>query len=166
MRRVAKRLRGYFDNNESGRDSRHRVYISRAKAAFRRVVNEDEISPSLREHGIETVLAEDLSLKQQVRLFARARAIIGGHGAGLTNLIYCKPNSFVGEIYIDGLPPAYSVLSQQLDMRFNRFKADTLEIARQVDMQVNAAAFRKWIFDCFDVYQDVGGSPKTELDAE
>jgi hypothetical protein len=153
IRRIASRLRRHFDNNESVRKSDRRLYISRAKAAFRRVVNENEITCLLKERGFENVLGEELSLADQVRLFAAATAILGGHGAGLTNLIYCTPNSFVGEIHIDGVPPAYLVLSQQLGMRFSRFKAIALEIeGGQVDMRVDPAAFRKWLGDCLDLH--------------
>jgi capsular polysaccharide biosynthesis protein len=123
-------------------------------------VNENEISPSLHAHGFETVLCEDLSLAEQVTLFARSTAIMGGHGAGLTNLIYSMPDSFVGEIYIDGVPPAYLVMSQQLGMRFNRFKANSLPVEQsQVDMQVDAAAFKKWICDCLDPLKQPARNP-------
>jgi hypothetical protein len=69
----------------------------------------------------------------------------------LTNLIYCIPNSFVGEIRIDGVPPAFLVMSRQLGMRFSRFKADPVPAGkRQIDMQVDPAAFREWIRGCLD----------------
>jgi hypothetical protein len=95
-----------------------------------------------------------------VRLFARSAAIMGGHGAGLTNLIYSMPNSFVGEIYIEGVPPAYLVMAQQLGMRFNRFKANSPPVEQsQVDMQVDAAAFKKWICDCLDPLKQPAPNP-------
>ena len=149
IKRVANRLRRHFIGDDSRQGVNHRLYISRRKAALRRIVNESEIIPVLEGHGFEAVLCEDLSLREQVGLFAKTAAIIGGHGAGLTNLIYCMPGSFVGEIHIDGVPPAYLVMSRQLGMRFSRFKADILAIGRgQVDMRVNTAAFGQWICDC------------------
>jgi hypothetical protein len=151
MRRVADRLRCYFIRYDPKHKSQHRVHISRRKAADRRIVNEGEVRPLLEERGFETVLCEELSLSEQVGLFAKTTAIIGSHGAGLTNLVYCMPDSFVGEIHTDGVPPAYLVMSRQLGMRFSRFKSNMLAIERgRVDMQVNAAAFRKWICDCLE----------------
>ena len=67
---------------------------------------------------------------EQVRLFAETAAIVGSHGAGLTNIIYSKPNSFVGEIRFDSVPPAYLVMARQLDMRFSRFEASFVAVAR------------------------------------
>jgi Glycosyltransferase 61 len=152
VRKVANRLRHQFKAADSIQKANRRIYISRAKAAFRRIVNENEITPSLQEHGFETVLCEDLSLQEQVRLFGKATAIVGGHGAGLTNVIYCEGGSFVGEICIDGVPPAYFVMAQQLGMRFTRFNATPLAIeGSQVNMEVDPAAFRKWIVHCSDL---------------
>jgi Glycosyltransferase 61 len=62
MRKVADRLRRHFNGEASDRKRHHRLYISRRKAAYRRIVNENEISPSLEAHGFETVLCEDLLL--------------------------------------------------------------------------------------------------------
>jgi len=150
MRRVANRLRRHFVDDNSA-EKLHRLYVSRRKAADRRIVNESEIKPLLEDHGIETVLCEDLSLAQQVRLFAKTTTIIGAHGAGLTNLIYCMPDSFVGEIRFDSVPPAYLVMSRQLGMHFSSFEADAVVAGEsQIDMQVNPAAFKKWISDCLN----------------
>ncbi len=159
VRRVADRLVSYFGGNSEVKP--RRCYVSRAKAAFRRIINEAEITPLLEEHGFEVVLCEDLSLAEQVRLFARTTATIGGHGAGLTNLMYCVPDSFVGEIRVERVPPAYLVMSRQLGMRFSRFEANMLAIERsEVDMQVNAGAFRKWIRNSFGSSHTAGFEPR------
>lgn len=149
VQRVASRLRRHFVSDDLRRKSCDRLYISRHKATDRRIVNESEILPLLEEYGFQTVLCEDLPLREQVVLFDKTAAIIGAHGAGLTNLMYCTTNSFVGEIRIDGVPPAYLVMSRQLRMRFSRFEANMLATERErLDMQVNAAAFKDWISDC------------------
>jgi capsular polysaccharide biosynthesis protein len=158
-RRVANRLLRHFLGDGSKYESRRRLYISRQKAAFRRIVNEGEVTPLLDAHGFETVLCEDLSLAEQGGLFARTAAIIGGHGAGLTNLMYCKPNSFVGEIRTHSVPPAYLVMARQLGMRFSRFEAITPALERgQLDMRVDAAAFSRWVCDCLDPLKQAASS--------
>jgi hypothetical protein len=51
-------------------------------------------------------------------------------------------------------------MSQQLGMRFNRFKAKALPLEQsQVDMQVDAAAFKKWICDCLDPLKQPARNP-------
>ncbi len=75
-----------------------RLYISRAKTS-RPVVNESELEPVLAEYGFETVLPETLSFADQVRLFAQAEAILGAHGAGIYNHIFCPAGAVVIEVY-------------------------------------------------------------------
>ena len=38
-------------------------------------------------------------MKNQITLFNNAKIIIAQHGAGLFNLIYCKPNTKIIEIF-------------------------------------------------------------------
>jgi capsular polysaccharide biosynthesis protein len=65
-----------------------RIYISRKHAKRRKVVNDDEVSVALAEFGFETVLAEELTFLQQVRLFASTRYLLSIHGAGLANMLF------------------------------------------------------------------------------
>jgi hypothetical protein len=60
-----------------------RLYVSRADAALRRVVNEPEVEAELRRRGFETILPGTLSLAEQLERFAGAEAVVGAHGAGL-----------------------------------------------------------------------------------
>ena len=64
--------------------ARRRLYVSRARTGWRRVVNEEEIIDCLSRFGFETVRPEELSFEEQVRLFHSAEAVIGARGAGLT----------------------------------------------------------------------------------
>jgi capsular polysaccharide biosynthesis protein len=63
-----------------------RLYVSRADAVVRRVVNEAELMPVLRERGFETFVGSQLDLEGQFRAFAEAEVVVGPHGAGLANV--------------------------------------------------------------------------------
>jgi len=146
IRRVANRLRHHFVSADS-EEKLHRLYVSRRRAAFRRMVNENEVTPFLQNEGFDTIVCEDFSLAEQVALFAKATVIVGVHGGGLINLIYCLPGSRVGEIYSGRVFPHYLVTARQLGMQFSRFEADPVPIGdSQIDIQVNPTAFNKWIF--------------------
>ena len=75
-----------------------RLYISREKAAYRKVVNEKGVIEILKQYGFEVVLGENLSLRQQVELFSKANTLLGLHGAGLTNTIFQNPGSNLIEL--------------------------------------------------------------------
>ena len=65
-----------------------RLYVSRRDAAHRRVKNEAELEPLLKEHGFQVFVPSEHSLEEQIRLFRRAEMVVGPHGAGLTNLVW------------------------------------------------------------------------------
>ncbi|WP_242926561.1 glycosyltransferase family 61 protein [Pontibacter vulgaris] len=69
---------------------KQRIYVSRSKARFRRVINEPELYPVLEKYGFKIVWSEDLDYKQQIQTFYDAEAIISPHGAGLTNLLFSE----------------------------------------------------------------------------
>jgi capsular polysaccharide biosynthesis protein len=70
-----------------------RFVVSRGKTRSRRVVNEAELLARLEPLGFHPVYLEDLSLVEQITLFARAEAIVASTGAGLVNLIHARPGT-------------------------------------------------------------------------
>ena len=70
-----------------------RFLVSRAKTRSRRVVNEDALLARLMPLGFRPIFLEDLTLLEQITLFARAEAIVASTGAGLVNLIHCRPGT-------------------------------------------------------------------------
>jgi capsular polysaccharide biosynthesis protein len=79
-----------------------RVYVSRQKAPWRKLRNEDEVWHSLASKGFERVFLEDLSFFDQVRLLAETQVLVSNHGAGLTNLLFMTPGTRVLEIRLRG----------------------------------------------------------------
>lgn len=64
-----------------------RIFISRANAR-RKVLNEDKVMAYLETLGFVSYRLEDMSVAEQVRLFYNAEAVVGPHGAGLTNILF------------------------------------------------------------------------------
>ena len=75
-----------------------RIYVSRADALFRRVLNESEIIPILKEYGFTSVKLEKLSVREQIALFRDAEAVVLPHGSGLANLVFCSKRTPVIEL--------------------------------------------------------------------
>ncbi|HEU4711474.1 MAG TPA: glycosyltransferase family 61 protein [Pyrinomonadaceae bacterium] len=103
-----------------GSNGEERLYITRAKAAKRRIVNEDEIAPILGGFGFQTVSAEDMSFEEQVRLCSRARYIVSNHGAGLTNILFMRDGGSVLELRhrSDCINNCYFTLASALDLNY------------------------------------------------
>ncbi|PHR61762.1 MAG: hypothetical protein COA47_05525 [Robiginitomaculum sp.] len=68
-----------------------KIYISRADSSNRPLENEADLCAHLAQKGFEIINPGAMHLRQQAETFACARLIVGPHGAGLANLIFCKP---------------------------------------------------------------------------
>jgi capsular polysaccharide biosynthesis protein len=65
-----------------------RLYVSRAGAGRRQLLNEAEVLRVLDPYGFTIVHPERLSFAEQVRMFSRAEVIVGNYGAALTNAVF------------------------------------------------------------------------------
>ncbi|MGD1865618.1 MAG: glycosyltransferase 61 family protein [Phormidesmis sp.] len=94
-----------------------RLYISRSNAKYRHVFNEDAVVDLLSQCGFVSVALETLSVAQQMTLFSQAEAIVGAHGSGLANLVFCSPGTAVVEMFSPNyLRTDYWMISQYLQL--------------------------------------------------
>lgn len=104
--------------------ARRRLFVSRAAAARRNVTNEDAILERLTPLGFERVEAEALSFAEQISLFTDAEIVVGPHGAGLTNAVFCAPGTIVVELnYATFRSPSagvtsFAALSELFDLKY------------------------------------------------
>lgn len=76
-----------------------RLYISREKAKRRRVANDSELWTELASHGFVKLHLEELTWTQQITAFRAAKVLVAPHGAGLANLVFCRPGTKVIELF-------------------------------------------------------------------
>lgn len=77
------------------KSSIRRVYISRTDATRRQVSNRNQLDSLLEEFGFETYVLGELTVSEQIELFASAEIVLAPHGAGLTNIIFGRNLSVV-----------------------------------------------------------------------
>lgn len=96
------------------------IYITRCNAKIRKILNENEVIDLLRKYGFKVVEFESLSFQQQVSLSYYAEIIVSIHGAGLTNMIFCKPGTVVLEFSLKNqiLDKCYYTLSDVCDLSY------------------------------------------------
>jgi len=73
------------------------LYITRRHS--RRIANEQELLPILREFHFEIVDPQELPLAEQIRSFSQAHCVVCAHGAGLSNMIFSPVRTKVLEIF-------------------------------------------------------------------
>jgi len=83
-----------------------KVYIARLDAQARKMNNEAELCDMLANYGFEIVVAGELSIEEQAKLFGNVEVVIAPHGASLTNLLY-SPDGEAGPEVVELLQENY-----------------------------------------------------------
>ena len=86
---------------------------------MRKVINDDEIKRELTKVGFESVKLGDLTLKKQIKIFKNADTIIGLHGGGFANLVFCKPNTKIIELKSESAGMMYGNLAKKCNLRYS-----------------------------------------------
>lgn len=97
------------------------LYISRNESSMRRILNENDLLPGLRDMGFRIVSPGTLSMPEQIEAFRNARIVLAAHGAGLTNIIFCRPNSTLVEIFPEGGVHGSAFLRISSQLNFNYY---------------------------------------------
>jgi capsular polysaccharide biosynthesis protein len=100
-------VRQFLQSNILGKSSANlgpKIYLSRRDAPDRRVLNEDKLEEFLQSLGFQCFSASEYTPCEQASIFHNARTVVSLHGAGLTNIIFCKPGTKILEL----LPNNYS----------------------------------------------------------
>ncbi|MCS6821525.1 MAG: glycosyltransferase family 61 protein [Microscillaceae bacterium] len=94
---VINKLREKFLANR--KSTLHRkVYISRAKAHKRKILNEQAVIEILQNYGYEIHFFEDYSLEKQIEIMSQTKFLISIHGAGLTNMLFMPQGGQILEL--------------------------------------------------------------------
>ena len=95
-----------------------RIYISRAKSQHRHLINELEVIDCISRCGFVPIFLEEMSFREQIALFAAAKAIIAPHGSGLTNILFSQPETQIIEFFAPRYRRSdYLIISQQLQLK-------------------------------------------------
>jgi hypothetical protein len=83
-------LREFRSRIVENKESKYeKIYVSRSKSR-RSIPSEDAIEAYLHDKGFSIVHAEDFSLLDQIEIFAKAKLVIGIHGAGLSHALWSE----------------------------------------------------------------------------
>jgi tetratricopeptide (TPR) repeat protein len=109
-------------------DYSERIYISREKASYRRIVNDEEVINFLEKFGFRSVKLETMSVAEQAACLAAAKVVVAPHGGGLTNLVFCTPGTKVIEIFSPiYVPYCYWMISNLCDLEHYYLIGDLLD---------------------------------------
>ncbi|WP_255168330.1 glycosyltransferase family 61 protein [Natrononativus amylolyticus] len=114
-----------------------RLYISRADAGRRRVLNEDAVLEALSPLGFESHALSNLAFADQARLFLETDVIVAPHGAGLANLAFASDCALV-ELFGEKVKPTYCMLASALGLEYEYMRCEP----RGADLAVDPERIR------------------------
>jgi len=101
-----------------------KIYISRRKSN-RPLKDEILVHDIMTSKGFAIVYLEDMDWESQIQLFSNAEFIIGTHGAGLANIVWCQNSPKVIEIYDPNFQQeSLMMLGKKLNISYSRITAD------------------------------------------
>lgn len=98
---VCKGLHDTFVGPKPSSSNDKLIYISRADAKQRRVLNEPELIAMLQKYGFEVHTMSSLSMARKAELLNSARLVVGPHGSGSVNFVLCKPGTKILDLLPD-----------------------------------------------------------------
>lgn len=114
-----------------------KVFISRKDSKLRQVMNEDEVFAVFEKQGFVRYELAHMSLLEQIALFNNAEMIVGFHGSGLTNILFCDPGTRIIEIFQERGDCTFWYMSQMLGLHHTCVKT--------MDFLLQGAATKKVI---------------------
>ncbi|BAZ22581.1 capsular polysaccharide biosynthesis protein-like protein [Kalymmatonema gypsitolerans NIES-4073] len=151
MKEIRQKYRSYYLEKQTlflG----EKIYISRAKATRRKILNEQELTDLLKEYGFTPVVFEDFSFDEQVSIVFNAKYLVSNHGAGLTNMLFMEAGTSVFELRREGDKHnnCYFSLASALDIKYYyqncKTETDNTDSILQLDSEPTMEEWESFTF--------------------
>jgi len=76
-----------------------KIYVSRQDGHNRKIIQEKGLIRRLEEMGYKSLEMSNYTLEEKAGIFACAESVIGLTGAGMLNVLFCKPGTQIVELY-------------------------------------------------------------------
>ncbi len=117
----------FLSKNKNNEKNSKKIFIDRSDSKFNhnKLSNNDEVCIHLKELGFEIVQLTKLSFEEQIKIFNSAQIVVANHGAGLTNIIFCKTNTQIVEIESPNFKcDVFGNISNYLNLNYKKVKAN------------------------------------------
>lgn len=96
---ISRAFASSYGERMSAQRPSERLYITRKGVKLRQIINEDEVIELVTSMGFSVLHARWDNHPEQLAAFGGASTIVGVHGAGLTNLLFARPDARILEIF-------------------------------------------------------------------
>jgi hypothetical protein len=121
----------YRNKIQNKKYGQNKIYISRLFAKYRKIENEDEIINMLKNKGYGIYHLENMLVKDQIELFSNALIVLGPHGAGFSNILFCPQHTLICELFSEYYhDSSFKILANALDLKYHYVIGKTNNIRR------------------------------------
>ena len=111
---------------------KNKIYIDRSDTISnhlpqRLISNEDEIKKYLLKNNFIFVKLHETKFREQINLFHNAECIVGLHGAGFVNVVFCKPGTKIIELRSLNTGDTIKNLSKKNDLNYSSIDVEAKE---------------------------------------
>jgi hypothetical protein len=92
----------------------------------RHIENLEEFNNYFIERGYDLVIPDRLEFLDQVKLFSQAVSVVGPHGAGLANILFCRSSTRILELYGAHFAPCYWAISEIKGLEYSNVACNAL----------------------------------------
>ena len=113
--------------------TKKKIYIDRSDTKSkhlpqRLISNEDEIKKYLLRNNFTFVKLHETNFREQVNLFHNAECIIGLHGAGFVNVVFCKPRTKIIELRSLNTGDTIKNLSKKNNLNYSSIDVEAKDV--------------------------------------
>lgn len=117
-------VRSFLRKNTGENTTKKKIYLSRL--GYRRSpANESILQEQLIERGFEVFNADEFNagpqggFLNQIKFFSNVNQLVGVHGAGLSNMVWCSADAAIVELFSTiYIPSSFSLVSQSLGFNY------------------------------------------------
>ena len=117
----------------TSKKTQKKIYIDRNdmtsnNSSQRFIANENEVRGYLLKKGFIPVKLHDITFTEQVGIFNNAECIVGLHGGGFGNIVFCKPGTKVIELRSSSAGPVIENLAKKNDLIYHSIIVEAQQI--------------------------------------
>ena len=125
-----------------------RIFIDRSDSLqnHSKLINNTEVIKYLKSKRYKCLRLTELNLKDQISIFKNCNTVIAPHGAGLTNIAFCKKNTKVIEIIPqDNKNFLFKRISKINKLKYKSIYLDKIYNNKNGDMHLNLDDLKKYL---------------------
>ena len=145
---IIKYLKKKFLKDNFVKNNIDKIYIDRSDSNLKhcKIINNNQIKKFLTSKGFKILKLTNFDFKKQINFFRNAKIIIGPHGAGFANLVFCEKKTKIIEIKPNNHPnKVYETISKINNLNYNLIKLKHIKNNKEGDMFLKKEILGKFL---------------------